>query len=168
MGFPFIAPLKKELVKKFKKREDSKNRDLLALKMPFAMLSSGAVVTKRTSAKQIKEIINTQSWPTTQDTYYGCVVSNFTDVKNLYQTGETLAGYDLNGKPIKVIGETNRRVSLPIIESIEIDTDGNNNTLKTAKVNVKVFTLKQLEMFELFFLTTKVAFRSLCQSNRLS
>jgi len=152
MGFPFIAPLKKELVKKFKKREDSKNRDLLALKMPFAMLSSGAVVTKRTSAKQIKEIINTQSWPTTQDTYYGCVVSNFTDVKNLYQTGETLAGYDLNGKPIKVIGETNRRVSLPIIESIEIDTDGNNNTLKTAKVNVKVFTLKQLEMFELFFL----------------
>ena len=51
---------------------------------------------------------------------------------------------DLNGKPIYVEGETNRRVSTPIITDIEIDTDGNNNTLKTAKVNIKVFTLKKI------------------------
>jgi hypothetical protein len=48
MGFPFIAPLKEELKKKFKKREDSTQRDLKTLSMPFAMLSCGAVVTKRT------------------------------------------------------------------------------------------------------------------------
>jgi hypothetical protein len=41
---------------------------------------------------------------------------------------------------------------MPIIESVEIDTDGGNNTLKTAQVKIRVFTLKQLEMFELFFL----------------
>jgi hypothetical protein len=152
MGFPFIAPLKEELVNKFKKREDSLNRDLLSLKMPFAMLSSAAVVTKRISGAEIKKIIKDQAWPTTQDTYYGCVITNTTDIKNIYQTGETLVGYDLNGKPIKVVGETNRRVSVPIITEIQIDTDGNNNTLKEATISVKVFTLKQLEMFELFFL----------------
>ena len=152
MGFPFIAPLKEELKKKFKKRENSTQRDLKTLSMPFAMLSCGAVVTKRKDAKQIKEIIQKQAWPNTPDTYYGCVVSNSTDIKNTYQTGKTIVGYDLNGKAILVEGEENRRVSIPIIQSIEIDTDGNNNTLKTAKVDVKVFTLKQLEMFELFFL----------------
>lgn len=152
MGFPFIAPLKKELREKFKKREDSTQRDLKTLSMPFAMLSCGAVVTQRQSGKQIKEIIHKQTWPNTPKTYYGCVISNSTDVKDNYQTGATICGYDLNGKPILVEGEKNRRVSLPIITQIEIDTDGNNNTLKTAKVDVKVFTLKQLEMFELFFL----------------
>jgi len=152
MGFPFIAPLKKELKEKFKKRQDSLQKNLKALSMPFVMLSCGAVVTKRQSGKQIKEIIHTQKWPTTQDTYYGCVISNSSDVKNMYQTGTTICGYDLNGKPILVEGETNRRVSLPIITQIEIDTDGNNNTLKEAKIDLKVFTLKQLEMFELFFL----------------
>jgi hypothetical protein len=35
---------------------------------------------------------------------------------------------------------------------MELDTDGNNNTLKTAQLQIKVFSLKQLEMFELFFL----------------
>ena len=152
MGFPFIAPLKEKLKKKFKKREDSVERDLKTLSMPFAMLSCGAVVTKRKDAKQIKEIIQKQDWPNTPDTYYGCVISNSTDIKNVYQTGRTIVGYDLNGKAILVEREENRRVSIPIIQSIEIDTDGNNNTLKTAKVDVKVFTLKQLEMFELFFL----------------
>jgi hypothetical protein len=152
MGFPFIAPLKKELRKKFKEREASTQKDLRTLSMPFAMLSCGAVVTQRQSGKQIKEIIHKQTWPNTSKTYYGCVISNSTDVKNNYQTGATICGYDLNGKPILVEGEKNRRVSLPIITQIEIDTDGNNNTLKTAKVDVKVFTLKQLEMFELFFL----------------
>ena len=85
MGFPFIAPLKKELKEKFKLRQDSLQKNLKALSMPFAMLSSGAVVTKRQSGKQIKEIIHKQTWPTTQDTYYGCVISNSSDVKNMYQ-----------------------------------------------------------------------------------
>ena len=152
MGFPFIAPLKNSLKRKFEKRENPIDKDLKTLSMPFAMLSCGAVVTKRGSAKEIKEIIQKQQWPNTPDTYYGCVISNSTDIKNTYQTGKTIVGYDLNGKAILVEREENRRVSIPIIQSIEIDTDGNNNTLKTAKVDVKVFTLKQLEMFELFFL----------------
>ena len=152
MGFPFIAPLKDELKKKFEKRENPLQKNLKALSMPFAMLSCGAVVTKRRSGKHIKEIIHTQKWPTTENTYYGCVISNSSDVKNMYQTGATICGYDLNGKPILAENEINRRVSLPIITQIEIDTDGNNNTLKEAKVDLKVFTLKQLEMFELFFL----------------
>ena len=29
---------------------------------------------------------------------------------------------------------------------MELDTDGNNNTLKTAQLQIKVFILKQLEM----------------------
>lgn len=148
MGFPFIAPLKTTIVTKLKERE--KNQQLSSLLSPFAILSSAALVTKTKSGTEIKSIIKDQKWPT--DAYYGCVISNSTEVKNMYQTGKTIAGYDLNGKPIVVEGEENRRVSLPIITDIEIDTDGNNNTLKTAKVNVKVFTLKQLEMFELFFL----------------
>ena len=152
MGFPFIAPLNPLLKKKFEKREKLVQNNLKGLTMPFAMLSCGAVVTKTNSGTQIKEIIKNNTWPTDATTYYGCVVTNTTDVNKLYQTGKTIVGYDLNGKPILVEGETNRRVSTPIIESIEIDTDGNNNTLKIAKVNLKVFTLKQLEMFELFFL----------------
>lgn len=153
MGFPFIAPLKKELKEKFKERENPEKRDLLALKMPFAMLSSPAIVMKGKS-KDIKEMIKAGTWPgqNSGNAYYGCVVSNNTDIKHTYQTGKTIVGYDLNGVEIVVEGEENRRVSKPIIQSIEIDTDGNNNTLKTAKVNLKVFTLKQLEMFELFFL----------------
>ena len=152
MGFPFIAPLNPLLKKKFEKREKLVQNNLKGLTMPFAMLSCGAVVTKTNSGTQIKEIIKNNAWPTDATTYYGCVVTNTTDVSKLYQTGKTIVGYDLNGKPILVEGETNRRASTPIIESIEIDTDGNNNTLKIAKINLKVFTLKQLEMFELFFL----------------
>jgi hypothetical protein len=151
MPFPFIAPLKKELKEKFKKREILENRDLLALKMPFVMLSSPAVVMKA-KPDDVKSIIKGGNWPSKNEAYWGCVVSNNTDIKHTYQSGKTIVGYDLNGKQILVEGEENRRVSTPIIQGVEIDTDGNNNTLKVAKVTLKVFTLKQLEMFELFFL----------------
>ena len=60
-------------------------------------------------------------------------------------------GYDFSGKPIKCETESGRKISPVIIESLDIDTDGANNTLKTAKVTVRLFSLKQLEMFELFF-----------------
>ena len=167
MGFPFIAPIKEEVRKKLLVRELANNpagvlgaigKEKTSTLSPFAILSSGAMVVKTTGAidsriKGIKNLIKTEgALENRTDSYYGCVISNTTDIKNMYQTGKTIAGYDLNGKPIVVEGEENRRVSTPIIESIEIDTDGNNNTLKTAKVNVRVFTLKQLEMFELFFL----------------
>jgi hypothetical protein len=150
MPFPFVAPLKEWTKNKLKERES--NRNYITTLSPFAMMSSGAVVLKGKSSDEIKELFKSQQYGNEATTYYGCVVTNSTDVSKLYQTGKTIVGYDLNGKEIVVEGETNRRVSTPIIESIEIDTDGGNNTLKTAQVKVKVFTLKQLEMFELFFL----------------
>ena len=168
MGFPFIAPIKEEVRKKLLAREIANNpgdilstalgREKTSTLSPFAILSTGAMVVKtsgeiKTRIKSIKDLIKSPgALDNHTDAYYGCVISNSTEQKNQYQTGATIAGYDLNGKPIYVEGETNRRVSTPIIESIEIDTDGGNNTLKTAQVKIKVFTLKQLEMFELFFL----------------
>jgi hypothetical protein len=150
MPFPFIKPLEQWIVKKLEERESDKN--YITKLSPFAMMTSGAVVLKDKKSSDIKKLFETQAYGTDSTTYYGCVITNTTDVSKLYQTGKTIVGYDLNGKEIVVEGETNRRVSTPIIESIEIDTDGGNNTLKTAQVKIKVFTLKQLEMFELFFL----------------
>jgi len=144
MPFPFIAPLKPWIVKKLEKREsDPQASSTLS---PFAMLTSGAVVV---SGGKVEELFKTRAYG---DAYHGCVITNTTDTSKLYQTGNTIVGYDLNGKEIAVLGEKNRRVSTPIIESIEINSNGGNNTLKVAEVKVRVFTLKQLEMFELFFL----------------
>jgi hypothetical protein len=150
MPFPFVKPLESWLVDKLKEREADRN--YISTLSPFAMMSSGAIILKNKKSDEIKKLFETQQYGTDSTTYYGCVITNTTDVSKLYQTGKTIVGYDLNGKEIVVEGETNRRVSTPIIESIEIDTDGGNNTLKTAQVKVRVFTLKQLEMFELFFL----------------
>jgi hypothetical protein len=148
MGFPFIAPLKKRLTEKFKEREAEPNK--ISQYKPFALLSSAAVVVKGKTPQEVREYLKTENYPT--DARHGCVVANTTDITRMYQTGETIVGNDLNGKAIIVEGESNRRVSVPIISKINIDTDGGNNTLKTAQVEIKVFTLKQLEMFELFFL----------------
>ncbi len=145
MSFPFTSPFKKWITEKLDER-DSNPQKLNSLS-PFAIMSSAAVVLKEGN---VTDLFNTQDYG--KDAYYGCVISNNTNISKLYQTTNTIVGYDLNGKEIKVIGESNRRVSTPIIESIEIDTDGGNNTLKSAQVKVRVFTLKQLEMFELFFL----------------
>jgi len=150
MPFPFIKPLEEWIVKKLEERES--NRNYISTLSPFVMMSSGAIILKGKTPDEIKKLFETQDYGSDATTYHGCVITNTTDVSKLYQTGKTIVGYDLNGKEIVVEGETNRRVSTPIIESIEIDTDGGNNTLKTAQVKVKVFTLKQLEMFELFFL----------------
>jgi hypothetical protein len=148
MGFPFLAPLKKWTTDKIEARE--KNKEALNTLMPFVVLSSAAVVTKTITKEDLPGIYANQNFDAFD--YKGCVIANSTDILKNYQQGKTLVGYDLDGKPIEVEGETNRRVSMPIIESVEIDTDGGNNTLKTASIKIRVFTLKQLEMFELFFL----------------
>jgi hypothetical protein len=148
MGFPFLAPLKKETTDKLEARE--KNKEALNTLMPFVILSSAAVVSNKIKPQDLKGIYASQNYDGFD--YKGCVIANSTDIVKNYQLGKTIVGYDLDGKPIEVEGETNRRVSMPIIESVEIDTDGGNNTLKTASIKIRVFTLKQLEMFELFFL----------------
>lgn len=149
MPFPFVAPLKKWTEDALKKRESNPN--YVSTLSPFAMMTSAAVVLKGKTKEEILSYLKKgRKYP--PDAYKGCVITNTTDISKLYQTGKTIVGYDLDGKEIVVEGETNRRVSTPLIQSIEIDTDGGNNTLKTAQVKVRVFTLKQLEMFELFFL----------------
>jgi len=155
MPFPYLAPLKSWTVDVLEDRE--RNPIENHFKRPWAVLTSGAKVIKSSSAaknaderaKEINDIVS----KTTEGTgeYSGCIIRSNVNPDFNYQLNKTIVGFDFNGKPIEVEGEENRRVSTPIVESIEIDTDGANNTLKTAKVSVKCFSLKQFEMFELFF-----------------
>ena len=165
MGFPYLAPLKDWVKNVLEDREASylvgENTNPINnyLKMPWATLTSGAKVVSvsgmkstdpNAKARKFEDIISDNS--TNSSDYWGCIIKNDINSEALtYQQNETIVGIDFKGTPIKIIGETNRRISTPIIESIEIDTDGANNTLKTAKVNVRCFSLKQFEMFELFF-----------------
>lgn len=147
--FPFLSPLNLDTVKRLESR--AANKEYLNTLMPFAILSSAAVVTN--TPKTTKEVINIlQTEQYGSFAYKGCVIANTTDILKRYQTGNTIVGYDLDGKAIEVKGEANRRASVPLIESIEIDSMSGNNTLKIAQIKIKIFTLKQLEMFELFFL----------------
>lgn len=156
MGFPYIQPFSKEIVEKLKKREKNEDRVKSSFKYPFVILSSTAIVSNAVTISQGKagpnEIKNLFDKQISKTTYHGCRIKNEIKPENLYPTGETALGWDFNGKRIVVEGEKNRRVSPPIIQSLEVSTDGANNTLKTANLKIKVFTLKQLEMFELFFL----------------
>jgi hypothetical protein len=100
MGFPFIAPIKEEVRKKLLAREIANNpagvlgaigKEKTSTLSPFAILSSGAMVVKTTGAidsriKGIKNLIKTEgALENRTDSYYGCVISNTTDVKNMYQ-----------------------------------------------------------------------------------
>ena len=155
MGFPFIKPLDNWMEQKLKVREQ--NQKLVALANPFVILSSTAIVTNdstktedgKVDGNKIKNILEGKA---DKIIYKGCIISNQINKEKVYSTGNTLVGYDFTGRPIEVIGESNRRVPQPMITSLEVDTDGANNSLKTANLKIKVFTLKQLEMFELFFL----------------
>jgi len=153
MGFPYLAPLKPWIKNILEERE--KSRNLKNLSSPFIVLTSGAKVIKTTPESDADERFNKLKSIIENNTdakYYGCIITNTSGSTNLYEQKETSLGYDFKGKKIVVEGETNRRVSPPIIEGLDIDTDGANNTLKTAKLTIKCFTLKQLEMFEIFFL----------------
>lgn len=147
MPFPFIAPIKPEVKKKLEDRE-IKGFDSHKLS-PFIIISSGAVVTN--NSENILESIKSGVY-NGPNTFKGCVITNHSALDMMYQTSETKLGYDLDGNVIKLPGETGRKISTPIIQSLEIDTDGGNNTLKSARVKIKIFSLKQLEFFDLFFL----------------
>lgn len=154
MGFPYLAPLAPWVIDIMKQREDYP--EMATFKSPWVILTSGALVVKGKASSDVEtrrtELLAKIKTPE-DPSYKGCIISNNINNTELsYSTQETIVGIDFTGKPIKVGDETGRKVSTPIVESIEIDTDGANNTLKTAKVSVRCFTLKQLEMFELFFL----------------
>lgn len=147
MPFPFIAPIKPWIKEKLEKREQFSYENFRL--SPFVIMSSGAVVLKTNDGANIPSIIKNKEY---DGAFKGCVISNQSEFSKLYQTSNTILGYDLDGKPIGIDGEKDRKISTPIIQSLEIDTDGGNNTLKEATVKVKCFSLKQLEMFDLFFL----------------
>lgn len=157
MPFYIISPFKQWVTTIMEQRESNPISSIY--KNPFVVLTSGALVVNAGATilsqnseeriKRVKEIINN----TPADTYRGCIIAN--NINNLelsYAVGKTPVGIDFTGKVITVDGESGRKVSTPIIQSVDIDTDGPGNALKTIKVNVKCFTLKQLEMFELFFM----------------
>lgn len=146
MGFPFIAPLKPWIKTKLENREKFSYENFRL--SPFLILSSGAIVTNNTT--DITKAIKDGNYD--NSAFKGCIISNQSEFTKLYQTSNTILGYDLTGKAITIGVESDRKISTPIIQSVEIDTDGGNNTLKTAKVKIKCFSLKQLEMFDLFFL----------------
>ena len=169
MPFPYLAPVKEWVVKVLKDREYSTDTTSVlspntipnnfnsVLKRPWVVLTSGAKVTKQSvkgldaaaRAKKLEELYS-QKASDSKD-YLGCIIRNDLDRDAKYQLEESYIGVDFAGKKIKVVGESNKRISTPIIESVEIDTDGANNTLKVARVNLRCFSLKQFEMFELFF-----------------
>lgn len=157
MAFPFVAPFDQWVQEVLKQREEDKLSGVY--KNPYAVLSSGALVVKDNVEKNkedriatIKKLLSGQL-PDSPKPYKGCIIANNISSLDLsYRTGNTAIGIDFDGRIIEVEGETDRRVSTPIIEGIEIDTDGANNTTKTARVTVRCFTLKQLEMFEMFFM----------------
>ena len=163
MPFPFLAPLSPWIVDIMKQREDSPL--MTSFKTPWVVLTSAALVVKGEAKKdpteRKKELLGLINNPGDKS-FKGCIIANNSHDLNLtYATGNTPVGIDFTGKIITVDGESGRKVSTPIIESVDIDTDGANNTLKTAKINVRCFTLKQFEMFELFFL--KVGMNILCE-----
>lgn len=156
MAFPYLGPIKSWVKEILDDREG--NRINISRRIPFAILSSGAWIYKSDTLAKAKSehkqnyqnaLANISSTPE----YQGCVITNnIGDIENQYSKGPTRLGYDFNGKTIKVEGEDGKRISTPIIEDIEIDTSSDNSTLKTARVKVRCFSLKQLEMFEVFFL----------------
>ena len=148
----YLAPLKKWVVDILEGREY--NSKVSNTKMPFVIMTSGAkvikskpITTKQQGIDRAKEIIS----GSLKAEYSGCIISNQINPTFNYSLGETLVGFDFTGKAITAVGEYGRKISMPIIESVDINTDGTNNTLLTAMVNVRCFSLKQLEMFELFF-----------------
>jgi len=155
MPFPFLAPLSPWITDIMNQRESSPL--MTSFKSPWVVLTSAALVVKGSAdtdidkrRDELKKIIDEGGG---KDAYKGCIIANNSHDLNLtYAPGKTPVGIDFTGKVITVDGESGRKVSTPIIESVDVDTDGANNTLKTAKINVRCFTLKQLEMFELFFM----------------
>jgi hypothetical protein len=143
-GIPYIQPIPKWIEEELESRANNQARMIRTT--PFVILTSPAIVTK---TKHSNRNIVDENYTAN---YKGCVLSNTTDVSKLYQTGNSIVGYDLDGKAIEVEGETNRKISVPLIIDLQIEDGGANAALKTAKLNIKVFSLKQLEMFEMFFL----------------
>lgn len=149
----YLRPITKWIQNELEFREAAP--ELSIFKMPFAVLTSAAVVANDIT---YEDTIGFKG--TGPNSYRGCVIGNIIDsethygkdiVGNSENSNKTIVGIDFDGKPIYTIGELNLRKPVPIIERIEINTDGENNALKEAQITIRCFTLKQLEMLELFY-----------------
>jgi hypothetical protein len=148
----YLRPISKWLQEELEFREAAP--ELSIFKMPFAILTSAAIVGKKIGLNDALEFKATGPY-----SYKGCIIGNILDNEKNYgkdlignnQENKTYIGIDFDGKYIFAEGEYGLRKPMPIIERIEINTDGENNALKEAVITVRCFTLKQLEMFELFY-----------------
>ena len=148
-----ISPMKTWVVEILEERENNPNTS--NNKMPYIIMSSGAKVLKSTAGQKtkkevldnVKEIVKTnqKAWRN------GCIITNQIDANLNYSAGNTIIGKDFFGQTIEIVEEKGRNIPPPIIESINIDTNSTNNTLKFTTIVVQCFSLKQFEMFELFF-----------------
>ena len=148
----YLAPMKKWVVEELENREKNPNKS--NTKMPFVIMTSAAKIVKntgQTTRPAVLEMVSNVLSGTGSIEYQGCILSNHIDSNINYSMGETIIGYDFTGKLITATGEAGRKIPPPIIESVDIETSGNGNALKEVRVNVKCFSLKQFEMFELFF-----------------
>jgi hypothetical protein len=148
----YLAPMKKWVVEELENREKNPNKS--NTKMPFVIMSSAAKIVKHTTQQTREEVLNSVKEVVEGKgvvEHLGCIISNHIDPNINYSHANPYVGYDFNGKLVTVNGESNRKISPPIIESVDIDTNGVGNTLKEARVRVRCFSLKQYEMFELFF-----------------
>ena len=148
-----ISPMKKWVVDILEEREN--NANFSNNKMPFIIMSSGAKVLKKPATadtkykilEKVKEIVSKKE----KADWNGCIITNQIDSSINYNTGNTIVGKDFFGKTIQIKEESGRKISPPIIESVYIDTNSTNNTLKYTTIDVRCFSLKQFEIFELFF-----------------
>ena len=148
----YLAPMKKWVVDVLDSRE--KNPNMSNTKMPFVIMTSAAKIVKHTTQQTREEVLNSVKEVVEGKgvvEHLGCIISNHIDPNINYSHANPYVGYDFNGKLVTVNGESGRKISPPIIESVDIDTNGVGNTLKEARVRVRCFSLKQYEMFELFF-----------------
>jgi len=148
----YLAPMKKWVVDVLENRE--KNPNMSNTKMPFVIMSSAAKIVKHTAQQTREEVLSSMQEVVEGKgvvEHLGCIISNHIDPNINYSHANPYVGYDFNGKLITVNGEAGRKISPPIIESVDIDTNGVGNTLKEARIRVRCFSLKQYEMFELFF-----------------
>jgi hypothetical protein len=148
----YLAPMKKWVVDELESRE--KNPNMSNTKMSFVIMTSAAKIVKHTTQQTREAVLNSVKEVVEGKgvvEHLGCIISNHIDPNINYSQANPYIGYDFNGKLITVNGESGRKIPPPIIESVDINTNGVGNTLKEAVVNVRCFSLKQYEMFELFF-----------------
>jgi hypothetical protein len=151
-------PLKSWIVDILNKREGFYTKQMqLNKNQAFVIMSSSIKLVKKepsASKKQILEQISKilKEPEKNKAEYEGCIIVNNANKALNYNEGKTVVGWDFNGTPIVCDGESSRRISPVIIESLEVKGEGTGQTIKTASVRIRCFSLHQLELVEQFFL----------------